>query len=86
MILKKRVDRLERLFTLALMTGKRWRSKFREQSEKIDMTIDAQIRLEETMSSIKADHDTKLADLGSFRQKTESQLDELRRRVAKNHE
>jgi hypothetical protein len=49
---EQRLDRLERIARLMTHAGLRWRRQMREQNDKIDMIIDAQMKNEERFAKL----------------------------------
>jgi len=49
---EQRFDRLERIARLMTHAGLRWRRQMREQNDKIDMLIDAQMKNEERFAKL----------------------------------
>lgn len=83
---ESRIYRLERVFKFAVMAGRRWRSKLRELDEKVDITIDAQIKHEEDLASLKAENDAVFVKLDSMQRAINRRVDELTKFIGKDRE
>ena len=51
---EQRLDRVERILGLYAMEGRRWRARSREQDQKINMLIQAQIETSEQINQLTA--------------------------------
>jgi hypothetical protein len=70
---EQRLDRLERIARLMTHAGLRWRRQMREQNDKIDMIIDAQIKTAD--AQIK--NEERFAQLADSQSHTDRRLDAL---------
>jgi hypothetical protein len=70
---EQRLDRLERIARLMTHAGLRWRRQMREQNDKIDMIIDAQIKTAD--AQIK--NEERFAQLAESQSHTDRRLDAL---------
>lgn len=70
---EQRLDRLERLAKLFVKAGRRGRREIRQQDDKINMIIDAQIKNEEKFVGT----DDRFAVLAASQADTDRRLDEL---------
>lgn len=70
---EQRLDRLERIAKLFVKAGLRARPNMREQNEKIDIMIDAQIKNEERF----AKNEERFAQLAESQAHTDKRLDTL---------
>jgi hypothetical protein len=77
---EQRLDRLERIATLMVRAEVRDRKREREQDEKINMIIDAQVKNEERFAQIaeaQAENEARFAKLAAYQEHTDQRLDAL---------
>jgi hypothetical protein len=77
---EQRLDRLERIMKLMVRAGLRARRRDREQDEKINMIIDAQVKNEERFAKIaeaQAENEERFAKLAAYQEHTDQRLDVL---------
>jgi dephospho-CoA kinase len=62
---EQRLDRVERILGLFAREGRRWRVRSREQDEKINMLIQAQMETSEQINRSSVIHEREMTDLRS---------------------
>jgi hypothetical protein len=86
MTAEERLDRLERIAKLMVRAGLRARRQMREQDNKINMLIDAQMKNEELFSQRKREQDEKINALIEAQMKNEERFARTDERFARTDE
>ena len=71
---EERLNRVERILGLFAREGRRWRVRSREQDEKINMLIQAQMETSEQINRSSARHEREMADLRASQKATDQTL------------
>lgn len=77
MILRRKVDRLERLVKAIIRTGRRLRTDLRAQEEKIGIVINTQIQTEDQLSSLRENVSDYTSELQEARKEIDQRLNDL---------
>ena len=71
---EQRLDRVERILGLFAREGRRWRVQKREQDEKINILIEAQMETTEQINKMAAAHEKDFAELRRSQDLTQQTL------------
>lgn len=71
---EQRLDRIERILGYFAREGRRWRVRKREQDEKIDILIHAQMETTEQINRVVASHDKDFSELRRSQELTQRTL------------
>ena len=80
---EQRLDRVERILGLYAREGRRWRLRSREQDDKLNMLIQAQMETTEQINRSAAIHDREMADLRKSQKLTDQALRAFIKRLDK---
>jgi septal ring factor EnvC (AmiA/AmiB activator) len=81
---EERLNRVERILGLFVEEGRRWRVRSREQDEKINMLIQAQMETSEQINRSSVNHEREMADLRRSQIATNEALRAFIKSLSKN--